>query len=207
MANYKMFVIPDDGAEDLFRSRGEIPRDCEWGMTEASSEEEAEAKTLKEILDLPYQDYRTETIKHLLKVKFYKVLAIRTDHFGLVGDTPGTYAINCIYKGNPITYDDYSLFDDCFTDEKKDKCIAWVHEFMVERKTPNRYHTSYGLKHLLERDTGIYMTNNQFKSLMLKCGHYPVSDIELNWTYRISEKPLTRREKERREGKTWVYQY
>lgn len=48
--------------------------------------------------------------------------------------------------------------------------------------------TSYGLKHILEHDTGIYLTNNEFKDAMLICGYEPVNPQELNWTYCISKK-------------------
>ena len=49
-------------------------------------------------------------------------------------------------------------------------------------------HTSYGLKHYLEHDTGIYVTNNAFKDAMLICGFEPADPHELNWHYCISEK-------------------
>ena len=45
-----------------------------------------------------------------------------------------------------------------------------------------------GIKHLLERDTGIYLTNNEFKDAMLQAGYEPVDPNELNWHYRISKK-------------------
>lgn len=46
--------------------------------------------------------------------------------------------------------------------------------------------TSYGLKHLLERDTDIYLTNNEFKDAMMLAGYMPVNPNELNWRYKIS---------------------
>ena len=45
--------------------------------------------------------------------------------------------------------------------------------------------TSYGLKHVLQNDTGIYLTNNAFKDAMLLSGYEPVDPNELNWRYRI----------------------
>lgn len=48
--------------------------------------------------------------------------------------------------------------------------------------------TSYGLKHVLERDTGIYLTNNQFKDAMLSAGYTPVNPNELNCRYKITLK-------------------
>ena len=45
---------------------------------------------------------------------------------------------------------------------------------------------SYQLKHMVEADTGVYLTNNQFKHAMLLCGYGPVDASELNWDYCIS---------------------
>lgn len=45
--------------------------------------------------------------------------------------------------------------------------------------------SSYWLKHLLERETGIYMTNNQFKDAMAINGYRPIDNEPLNWEYRI----------------------
>ena len=46
----------------------------------------------------------------------------------------------------------------------------------------------YGLKHNLQRDTGLYLTNNEFKDAMLMCGYPPVDANKLNWYYCISKK-------------------
>ena len=58
----------------------------------------------------------------------------------------------------------------------------------MPRKTPLLSNSSYGLKHMLERDTDIYMTNNQFKDAMLACDFLPVNERELNWHYCISRR-------------------
>ena len=44
---------------------------------------------------------------------------------------------------------------------------------------------SYALKHLLEDDTHIYLTNNQFKDAMWLSGYHPENEDELNWRYKI----------------------
>ena len=61
-------------------------------------------------------------------------------------------------------------------------------ELPLPRKTPLLSNSSYGLKHMLERDTDIYMTNNQFKDAMLACSFLPVNERELNWHYCISRR-------------------
>ncbi|MBR0060268.1 MAG: hypothetical protein IJP68_02200, partial [Selenomonadaceae bacterium] len=54
--------------------------------------------------------------------------------------------------------------------------------------TPLPVPTSYGLKHYLQDEMDIYLTNNAFKDAMLQCGFEPVDWEELNWVYRISKK-------------------
>ena len=52
----------------------------------------------------------------------------------------------------------------------------------------NHQISSYGSKHIFERDTGIYITNNQFKDAMLEMGFIPVNPDELNWYYQLDRK-------------------
>ncbi len=59
---------------------------------------------------------------------------------------------------------------------------------LFSRKTVLDTHTSYGLKHILERDTGLYLTNNEFKDAMLMCGYKPTNPNDLNWCYCISKR-------------------
>jgi hypothetical protein len=70
--------------------------------------------------------------------------------------------------------------------ESAQTVLNWIRCNIHPRKTVNPHYSSYGLKHLLEHDTGIYLTNNQFKDAMLQCGFRPKDPNELNWTYRIS---------------------
>ena len=98
-----------------------------------------------------------------------------------------------IYDGIPVTLcadgctHDRELFTDLKERERK-MVEAWILTNIEPRVSANKHHTSYGIKHLLERDTGIYMTNNAFKDAMLHCGFYPVDETALNWWYCISEK-------------------
>ena len=61
----------------------------------------------------------------------------------------------------------------------------WITMKIRARKTPNYSSTSYGLKHILENEFGIYLTNNQFKDAMYMMGHYPTNEKDLNWYFRI----------------------
>ena len=92
-----------------------------------------------------------------------------------------------VVDGRAWTEGDTALLTD-MTEEEQAKVTAWIRENILPRKTPLLSRSSYGMKHLLERDTKIYMTNNQFKDAMLLCGYEPVDERLLNWNYRISKK-------------------
>lgn len=78
--------------------------------------------------------------------------------------------------------------------EEQEIVMAWIRENFIPRKTVLYGNTSYGLKHILQHDTNIYLTNNEFKDAMLQCGFEPSDPDELNWHYRISRKsPAFRR--------------
>lgn len=90
---------------------------------------------------------------------------------------------------------DYSAFTDGDTghfeemsEENQEKVIAWIKANIFPGKTKWGERGSYKLKHDLQHDTKIYMTNNQFKEAMLVCGFRPVKVNELSWYYRIDRK-------------------
>lgn len=102
-----------------------------------------------------------------------------------------------IVDGLPVEYSyGGTVSKDLFTDlpeSEQQKALEWIAAYMRPIKSENRRHSSYGLKHSLQYDTGVYMCNNQFKHLMLICGYEPVDEHELNWTFRISERQLKKR--------------
>ena len=81
----------------------------------------------------------------------------------------------------------------------------WVEKVCKPAVALNRYHTSYGLKHILENCIGIYMTNNQFKDLMLMCSFKPKYEQELNWQFFIQEGPFTKLSKWNRNQRKYKY--
>lgn len=90
-------------------------------------------------------------------------------------------------------WEDAGLITD-HTESEQEIVRDWILQNLCPRKTVLYDRTSYGLKHLLERDTGIYLTNNEFKDAMLLAGFAPSDPNELNWTYAISKKsPAFRR--------------
>lgn len=60
--------------------------------------------------------------------------------------------------------------------------VAW-NFFPAQKLYP--YRTSYGLKHVLQKRTQIYLYNNQFKEAMLMNGFWPRDPSELNWVFYI----------------------
>ena len=96
-----------------------------------------------------------------------------------------------IRNGRPYSNENGTVDAGLITDkplEVQETVYAWIRENITPRKTPNRYRSSYGIKHILQGDTGIYLTNNEFKDAMMRCGFLPVDENTLNWTYRISQK-------------------
>lgn len=87
----------------------------------------------------------------------------------------------------PWTKGDEALLTELSKEEQM-QVLDWIEENIVPRKTAYEGVSSYGLKHILTRDTGIYLTNNQFKHAMLLAGFKPVRSYMLNWHYCISKK-------------------
>lgn len=96
-----------------------------------------------------------------------------------------------IKNGRPLSiengYKDAGLITD-HSQEEMDLVRNWIDVNIYPRKTRLPEHTSYGIKHILESDTGLYLTNNEFKDAMLLCGYTPVNPDELNWYYCISKR-------------------
>lgn len=96
-----------------------------------------------------------------------------------------------IKNGRPYTRGRDWIDDGLITShsEKEQRIVFdWIRGNIRPRKTPYLDRTSYGIKHILQRDTNIYLTNNEFKDAMLLAGYEPVDPYELNWHYCISAK-------------------
>ena len=72
------------------------------------------------------------------------------------------------------------------TEEEIEEICKWIKSTLIPGKLFNFNYSSYSLKRILECDTGIYLTNNEFKDAMQKCGFKPDNPNDLNWCYRIS---------------------
>ena len=76
------------------------------------------------------------------------------------------------------------------------KCCQWLRGNISKIKTINQRHTSYGLKHLAEKDIG-YITNGVFICAAIHCGFpYKLTDGP-NVRFGMSERSITQIEKRR----------
>lgn len=105
-------------------------------------------------------------------------------HTDIVDGHPITYHAG--FRYDPVSIDDRLLKDE--SSERQEKILKWIKENIFPRKTPLLTNSSYGIKHILERQEDIYLTNNAFKDAMLQCGFEPVDYDEINWCFRISKK-------------------
>lgn len=96
-----------------------------------------------------------------------------------------------IKNGRPYSVENGYIDADLITyhsEEEQRIVMDWIANNIHPRKTVLYDNSSYGLKHILERDTGIYLTNNEFKAAMLFAGYAPANPNGINWYYRISKK-------------------
>ena len=78
-------------------------------------------------------------------------------------------------------------YEQLTTAQKAILCV-WIKTNLLPKRSVNRKHDSYSLKHLFEDSTlGFYITNGQFKGAMLECEFDPDVEDEKNWCFRISE--------------------
>ncbi|MDD4003538.1 MAG: hypothetical protein PHE12_05000 [Clostridia bacterium] len=87
----------------------------------------------------------------------------------------------------PYTENDDNYITDLSVSDME-TVLNWIKENIYPRKTPLYGCSSYSLKHIMTKATGIYVTNNQFKDAMLRCNFIPINGKELNWHYGISKK-------------------
>src|SRR5581483_2647852 len=71
--------------------------------------------------------------------------------------------------------------------EHKDMVLDWIaRTIMPARSIP--LDTSYGMKHWLEEEIGLYVSNGAFKGAMLRAGYKPLNPNALNWRFRYRMK-------------------
>jgi len=72
-------------------------------------------------------------------------------------------------------------------EETKSISISWCRKYFMPSETAFKGMSSYGLKHVFEKDTDIYLSNGQFKGAMLLAGFTPKNITDLNWQFYISK--------------------
>ena len=91
--------------------------------------------------------------------------------------------------GRPITDCGDGHFDaeliDSLSKREQIIVLCWIDKYLCGTHSKSNRYINYGLKHILEKDTGIYVTNNQFKDAMMISGYKPIksSENEINWEY------------------------
>jgi len=101
---------------------------------------------------------------------------------------------NRLYKTSPNSVCNNPLEYEELNEYQKATLQDWIAECVIphKAKTFNPFHTSYGLKHQFEYNSGIYITNGQFKGAMLTAGFEPRSYNDLNWVFKIGKRTGTR---------------
>lgn len=92
----------------------------------------------------------------------------------------------CPFHDGKISIDNETMND--LDEDTRYTVLEWIKWRIVPAKKFNFHHSSYGIKHRLQEELNIYLTNNQFKHAMLMCGYLPKDENETNWIYAISDK-------------------
>lgn len=74
-------------------------------------------------------------------------------------------------------------FDE-MSEERKKYLLNWIKENFIPRKTFNRRHSSYKLKHYIKE----YYNNGEFKGAMKASGYEILDENAQNWIFNISQK-------------------
>lgn len=87
--------------------------------------------------------------------------------------------------------DEELLEFETLSNEQQSTLVKWC-EGLSKIKSFNLKHTSYGLKHLFEKESfGFYITNGAFKKAMLEAGfNYTSKNGSINWNFNVSEKSI-----------------
>ena len=100
-----------------------------------------------------------------------------------------------IETGNDTTH----LCD--LSEEEQEIVLEWLQWNVWPAKNKLDGHSSYGMKHILNNRTGIYITNNQMKEAMWNLGFRPTKINTLNWTFKIKKSsPIFQRQVDGRLG-------
>ena len=87
------------------------------------------------------------------------------------------------------------------SEEEQKIVLEWLQWNVWPAKNKLDEHSSYGMKHILNNRTGIYITNNQMKEAMWNLGFRPKKVNTLSWTFKIKKNsPIFQRQIDGRLG-------
>ncbi len=95
-----------------------------------------------------------------------------------------------IRDGIPWTNGDDELVT-ALPDDVCRRILHWIRTRLCPSEKVYRRYSSYGIKHMLEEEIGIYLTNNQFKHAMVIAGYMPEDEHKLNWQFFLDPKSPT----------------
>ena len=79
----------------------------------------------------------------------------------------------------------------------EDKCKEWIASYIVPSRhgQVNHMHGEIGLRMMMQQDTGVKVTRDEFRDLMMMEGYDPANLGASEWEFRISSKMLRQRPK------------
>ena len=92
-------------------------------------------------------------------------------------------------EGRPLTIEDGSLDNRLVTDEPVlvvAAVLEWIARYVYPSDVPMGPYGSIEMNRILVEDTGILLTNNQFKDAMFLCGYDACDENAFNWKFYIS---------------------
>lgn len=81
-------------------------------------------------------------------------------------------------------------------------CEQWISSYMRPVNYINHMHGEVGLRLMMQDDTHVKVSKEDFRKLMLNAGHLPANEGAAEWEFRISSQPLRLRPKSKADGWT-----
>lgn len=69
----------------------------------------------------------------------------------------------------------------------------WIRQNMVHGAMTDHFHTSRGLRIMVDEDTGVAVSEADFRALVVHEGFHPVNPLAREWEFKISKVPFRRR--------------
>lgn len=74
-------------------------------------------------------------------------------------------------------------------------CKQWIASYITPSRYINHMHGEIGLRMMMQDDTRVKVTKQEFRDLMLEAGYEPANIFASEWEFRISSKMLRQRPK------------